>query len=118
MNQVALGDTQLCVIRWETDDRPARGLPEKQALERLVCAAVVAAYPDRPEPLQRWLESRPSPPDASPKEHAWSYMAGWYPEHGCEDFYVQVWRDARIAGELEARLKTAGVWAAIEQVAS
>lgn len=117
-NHVALGDTQLYVIRWETEDPTARGLPEKQTLERLVCAAVVSAYPDRAEPLQNWLDSRPVPPPANPKEHAWSYMAGWYADHGCEDFYTHVWRDESIVAELEARLRAAGTWAAIEQVAS
>ena len=117
-NQVSLGDTQLCVIRWETDDPSAQGLPRKQALERLVCAVVVAAYPDRAEPLQKWLDSRPAPPAANPKAHAWSYMAGWYPDNGCEDFYAHVWRDEKIAPQLEARLKAAGAWDIIEQIAS
>ncbi len=117
-NQVSLGDTQLCVIRWETDDPSAQGLPRKQTLERLVCAAVVAAYPDRAEPLQKWLKSRPAPPKSNPKEYAWSYMAGWYPDNGCENFYARVWQDENIAPQLEVRLKATGAWDIIKQIAS
>jgi hypothetical protein len=41
------GQTRVCLLRWEVADMPDPGLPDKQVLERLVTAAIVAAYPDR-----------------------------------------------------------------------
>jgi len=38
---------------------------------------MAAACPARAESVQNWLDARPMPPGADPKEHAWSYMAGW-----------------------------------------
>ena len=67
--------------------------------------------------MQGWLDSRPSAPDAGPKEFAWSYMAGWNAEHGCEAFYRLLWEDAEVAGQLESRLREAGAWRLAEALA-
>jgi hypothetical protein len=104
------GATMVALIRWEVTDPPAPGLPDQQTLERLVSAALAAAYPPRAKAVQDWLNSRPACPAPDPKEHAWSYMAGWYAEHGCEDFYSNLWRDAAVVRELESRLRSAGAW--------
>ena len=112
------GATIVALLRWETKEPPARGLPDQQTLERIVCAALTAAYPHQAKAVQDWLDARPNPPPADPKEHAWSYMAGWYAEHGCEDFYANLWRDANIVRELESRLRSSGAWQIAETVAS
>lgn len=111
------GAAHVALIRWETHDPAGTGLPTKQTLERLVCAAILAAYPERGAPVANWLASRPGPPPLTQKEFAWSQMAGWYAEHGCEDFYRQVWRDPHIAHELESRLRAAGAWPIVEELA-
>jgi len=98
------GRTMVSLVRWETSDDVAAGLPNQQTLERLVCAAIVAAYPERAPAVQRWLEERPSAPPGGPKEYAWSYMAGWHAEDGCDFFYRRVWHDGRVGSELEQRL--------------
>jgi hypothetical protein len=111
--------TTLSVTSWSTHEAVgARGLPPQQTLERIVSAALVAAYPERAEPVTCWLESRGHAVVAGPKEHAWSYMAGWYAEHGCEDFYRQIWREPQVAGQLEQRLRNAGVWRIAEMLAA
>ena len=79
-------------------------------LERLACAALAAAYPARAAPVHNWLNARPAPPGVDPKEHAWSYMAGWYAEHGCEAFYSNLWNDPRVVAELDTRLRSSGAW--------
>jgi hypothetical protein len=112
------GATQVCLIRWEAPDPSAPGLPNQQTLERLACSAICAAYPDRGPAVQQWLDSRPDPPDPCVKEHAWSQMAGWYAEHGCEDFYRHLWDDPRIAAELEPRLRASGAWQIVEALAA
>ena len=112
------GATTVALIRWETNDLPANGLPDQQTLERLVCASLVAAYPPRAKTVQDWLNARANPPLPDPKEHAWSYMAGWYARHGCEDFYSNLWRDAKIISELESRLRSSGAWQIAEEVAA
>jgi hypothetical protein len=111
------GAATVALIRWETNDPPAPGLPDQQKLERLVCAALAAAYPQRAKSVQDWLAARANPPLPDPKEHAWSYMAGWYAGHGCEDFYTNLWRDAKLASELEARLRSSGAWQIAETLA-
>jgi hypothetical protein len=111
------GATTVALIRWETNDPPGPGLPDQQTLERLVCAALAAAYPLRARAVQDWLDARPDPPPPDPKAHAWSYMAGWYAEHGCEDFYTHLWRDAGVVPELEPRLRSSGAWQTAEAVA-
>jgi hypothetical protein len=104
------GATRICLVRWEAPEPSTRGLPDQQTLERLVSAALAGAYPGRPPAVQDWLDGRPGPPGADPKEHAWSYMAGWYAEHGCEAFYSNLWTDPLVTAELETRLKASGAW--------
>lgn len=104
------GATKLSLVRWEVNDPPALSLPDQQTLERLVSATVAAAYPARAISVQNWLTGRPSPPPTDPKEHAWSYMAGWYAEHGCEAFYSNLWNDPLVVSALEARLRPSGAW--------
>jgi len=104
------GATLVSLIRWETDDDQVAGVPSRQTLERLVCTALAVAYPKRGPAVGEWLKSRPDPPSATPKEFAWSHMAGWYAEHGCEAFYTLVWEDAAVAAELQSRLEKSGAW--------
>jgi hypothetical protein len=111
------GATKVSLVRWETGDAPGPGLPHQQTLERLVCAALAAAYPARAAPVQNWLDARPVPPTTDPKEHAWSYMAGWYADHGCDAFYLNLWKDAIVVDQLEARLRASGAWAIAESLA-
>jgi hypothetical protein len=117
-SRIQVGATEICLIRWEAQDAPAAGLPARQTLERLVSAAILAAYPKRGPSVQSWLDGRPDPPqDDSPKEHAWSYMAGWYAERHCEAFYATLWDEARIAAELQRRLRDSGAWEIAESLA-
>lgn len=110
------GEIQVSLIRWDASDPPTPQLPNQQTLERLVSAAITAAYPDRGTAIATWLASRQNPPAAGPKEFAWSHMAGWYSEHGCDDFYRNVWRDQQTAAELEKRLRANGAWQIVESV--
>ena len=112
-DEIALdaGATLVSLIRWEASDPPTDGLPAQQSLGRLLCAAIVAAYPARAGAVHQWLMTRPVPPAVSPKEHSWSYMAGWYAENGCDDFFRHVWRDPSIAAELYKRLSQTNAWA-------
>lgn len=112
------GDTIVSLIRWETLTENTAYLPLQQCLERLVCAAIIAVYPDRGPAVQRWLETRPEPPPTTPKVFAWSHMAGWYGERSCEDFYKAIWEDDEIVRELQSRLEVSGAWRIAEALAS
>ena len=112
------GNTKISLVRWEVNEPPAPALPDQQTLERLACAAIIAAYPARAAAVQNWLAARPNPPAVDPKEHAWSYMAGWYAEHGCEAFYSNLWNDPQAVAQLETRLRASGAWRIAEMVAS
>jgi hypothetical protein len=67
--------------------------------------------------VDQWLKSRPNPPPPDPKELAWSHMAGWHAEHGCEPFYKLLWQDAAVATQLESRLRECGAWRIAEALA-
>jgi len=115
------GSTLVSLVRWEASDAGRLGLPGKQCLERLVCAALVAAFPERGASVQTWLDGRPNGPAAGPKEFAWSHMAGWYAEHGCQEFYSYLWAaesgNGRVRAELETRLRECGAWQIAEALA-
>ena len=109
--------TVISVVRWEASDQDLCGIPIQQTLERLVCASLIAAHPQRGPAVQSWLDSRPDGSQAGPKEFGWSHMAGWYAEFGCEAFYRQVWADTRVAAELKSRLVECGAWRIAEALA-
>ena len=112
------GPTVVSVVEWEASDARSSGIPDRQTLERLVCAALVAAYPDRGPAVQQWLDSRPNDaPQAGAKEFAWSHMAGWFAERGCDAFYRKLWKDDRVARELKSRLAGCGAWRIAEALA-
>lgn len=120
------GSTTISIAVWSSQE-DFTDLPRKQTLERLVCAALRAAYPQRSRAVASWLMQRPEPPFAGlderrlslePKEHAHSHFAGWFAEHGCDDFFRAVWRDKKIAEQLEARLRQSGVWRVVEALAA
>jgi len=108
------GTTFVSLVRWELAVENAPGIPAQQTLERVVCAALVAAFPKRGATVQTWLDGRPEAPAAGPKEFVWSHMAGWYAEHGCQDFFSYLWsaesRDNGVREELEKRLRACGAW--------
>ncbi len=111
------GATTASLIRWSVDGPTPTGIPSKQTLERLVCSAIVAAYPERGKPVQHWLESRPNAPEAGPKEFAWSHMAGWFAEAGSDTFFRKLWRDPAIVEQLTLQLKGCGAWDVVEALA-
>jgi hypothetical protein len=111
------GATLASLVAWRTPDDAMSSLPDRQTLERVACAAIVAVHPGRGGAVDQWLASRPDAPGAGPKEFAWSYMAGWYAERGCEGFYRAVWEDPAVAAELEGRLRKAGAWRVAEALA-
>ncbi len=93
---------QTATVIWHAAGDFGPGVPAKQTLERLVCGALSLAYRDRGQTVQEWLASTSG--DTSPKSYSWSHMAGWYAEHGCDDFYRLVWREEPVREELQALL--------------
>jgi hypothetical protein len=112
------GATKISLVRWEASDPHGPSLPPQQTLERLVSAALIVVYPARAKAVQDWLAARPMPPPEDPKEHAWSHMAGWYAEHGCEAFYSNLWNDQAVVQGLEVRLRASGAWQVATALAS
>ena len=102
---------------WKTATAESRaGVPTKQTLERVLCLAMADVYPQRAQPVEDWLASRPEPPEvASPKAHAFSYVAGWYAASSSyEGAIASAWRDKRIAESLMRILNAQDEWAAIK----
>lgn len=110
------GATTIHLVRWEVPALLGMGVPAIQTLERLVCAAIVAAFPARGEAVQKWLDGRPDRPAPDAKEHAWSYMAGWYAESGCERFYSGLWEVDPVRAELQRLLGQSGAWSTVQSL--
>lgn len=111
------GKTKISIIHWSVDTAPQTGVPNKQTLERLICSAIVKVKPQWAEPVQDWLNERPDKPAANPKEHAFSYLAGWYAHTASyEGFCAEIWRDKDIASALEQLLKASGAWSVVESL--
>jgi len=108
--------THAYVVEWRALESETSLLPASQTLERLICAALIAAYPNRAEPVRTWLDSRPTAPPARAKEFAYSHMAGWYAEQGCDAFFRHIWLDELVRRELEGRLRVIGAWRVAEAV--
>ena len=106
------------LVRWETNSPDCDWLPKKQTLERLVCDAICEAYPDRKEPLTKWLAMLPKESSNEVKTFSWSLMAGWNASHSCDDFYKLIWRDEKIAAVLKIRLEECGAWRVAQLIAS
>jgi hypothetical protein len=111
------GDLTVSNLTWWTGDTHGAELPWKQTLERLIVASVRAAYAERGGAVATWLTSLPGGAKDGPKEYAWSHMAGWYADCGCDGFCRLVWDDVKIAAELEARLRACGGWRILEDLA-
>jgi hypothetical protein len=110
-----LDDGQLVIstLLWYLPGQVAPCVPAQQALERLVCAAISDAFPERGLAVGSWLASRPDPRGKEHKAHAWSFMAGWHTDHGMGDFYASLWRDPDIQPKLRAILERTSAWPAI-----
>jgi hypothetical protein len=117
-NNFSLEQCRISIGFWSCNDPASEFLPDVQCLERLVIASIVAAYRDRAAPVKQWLASRPNPPESrSPKEFSWSHMAGWYADDGCDEFFQGIWRDEKIAAQLQQRLTDNGTWGILESLA-
>lgn len=102
------GLVRVHIVLWWSKSGPMRGVPEKQCLERLVCAAIASARSSCAADVATWLASRSHPPKPSAAEFAWSYMAGWYAEHDCDDFWRVPWREKDLKTALEEQLTVIG----------
>lgn len=95
---------------WSCDGEDCEGVPARHTLERIICAAIARAHPQRASAVQAWLDGRPgSPPSRSPKEHSWSYMAGWHADLGCEAFLTNLWSDPEVSVVLDSLLSASNL---------
>ncbi|MGA2498763.1 MAG: hypothetical protein ABSH20_13550 [Tepidisphaeraceae bacterium] len=104
---------------WSATVPPSLGLPNQQTLERVISAALASVYPDRAAAVDRWLAARPNPPQPNPKEHAWSYLAGWYANRpSYEGFCTSIWNEPAVAAQLRRCLMQTDVWRVAELLAA
>ena len=94
------------------------GLPPKQTLERLVCAAIATTHRDWFMSATAFVSGRPSAPPPSGKEASMTLMAGWFSRWGSDGFFEAVWQDETLARELELRLRVTETYEALEAVAN
>lgn len=97
-----------------------RGTPRLSCLERTVCSAIAQAYPLRAEMVEGWVGAigHQHSPAESAKAHAWTYMAGWFANFGCDGFYQEIWRDPLVREPLITLLQFSGAWDAMRQTVS
>ena len=113
---VDLDGTRFWAVIWECGGETAPGGPRKQTLERLICAAIHAAYPNRGAGVQEWLDAPPRLETPVSKNFSYSYLAKWYAKHGADDFFRQVWRDETVSQELRRRLEATEAWKTVESL--
>lgn len=111
------GRREVMTLVWHTSCPTTAGVPDQQCLERLICASASAVWPERIASLGAWLDGRPNPTydfSASagtvPKSHSWALMGGWFADHGCDDFFKELWSHGLLAKDLQARLSSSGGW--------
>lgn len=103
-----ISSCKVAVILWSAPDPSSSVLPEQQTLERLVCAAIAEAWPERAARVADWLGRVKTGVRSGPKAFAWAHMAGYYPDAACDEFYQALWREEAIAAALERRLAATG----------
>jgi hypothetical protein len=119
-DEVVLADgTRVNLLRWRTaDSSHQEGLPDKHTLERVLCAALVRAHPDQAGAVESWLASRPEPPASDPKDHAFSYLAGWWAKTGSYESAIdRWWKDPAVHAHLVDVLTESGCWQTFQAVA-
>jgi hypothetical protein len=112
------GGVIVSAATWWTNDEHTSELPWKQTLERLIVASLRDAYHDRGAAVATWLTGLPGGGKDGHKEHAWSHMAGWYADRGCEGFCRFVWQDPKVATGLQHRLRSCGCWRILDELAT
>ena len=123
--QIERADKSQCVVALlhvrTQDAGPRKGLPSKQTLERLVCHAIAKAHPDRTKTVADWLASRKDKPvhtdRQESKEHAYSYLAGWYASDGCDYFFRHIWEQAQPREHLVHEMRDTGILQTLESMA-
>lgn len=111
---VELGSTQTAnAVWWVPNAQPTPGLPGAHTLELVVCNALCAVVPSRAIAVHAFLDAAPVGPSSTPKHFAWSYMAKWFGEAGCDEFYQAVWSDPAVAAALTNTLGASGALAAM-----
>jgi hypothetical protein len=112
------GATLVSTLIWQVEAPTRDGVPGQQSLERVVCTALADVYATRATEVAHWLGSRSTPPPVSPKDHLWSYMAGWGAELGCEAFLSELWTDPPVAQRLQELLDASGALRILKAVAA
>jgi hypothetical protein len=113
------GAGRVSFVRWQPHDPPTPGVPNQHTLERMISAAMVAAFPSRGTCVQTWLDSRLHAPLTTPKSYGWSYLAGWHSDFsGYEAFLSGLWENPKIVATLKPRLEQCGVWRIAEALAA
>ncbi len=119
-DEILLADhaSRVSLVSWHTaSNESGDGLPQKHTLERILCAAMNRAHPDRAQPIEDWLASRPTPPPPDPKEHALSHVAGWFADCGSYEAAIQKWwASPDIANHLTAVLAESGIWPIMQAI--
>jgi hypothetical protein len=84
--------TVVLPVTWRCDDPQRAALPDKQTLERVVCAALNDVVPDRVRSARTWLAGRPDPLAAAAdhKASAGALWAGWHAGDGWPFFHEQL----------------------------
>ncbi len=123
--QIEKADKSQCVVALlhirTHDSNPRLGLPSKQTLERLVCHAIAKAHPGRAKTVADWLASRQDKSTHTDrqesKEHAYSYLAGWYASDGCDYFFRHIWEQVETKKHLIQEMRDTRILQALESMA-
>lgn len=102
-----------CVRWWAPDRADAPGVPDKQTLERLIVASLVAVWPERARSVEAWLASEPVGDPPTGKSHLYSHLAKWFHDTTPDGLASRLWASEPVRAELERRLEATGVTARV-----
>ncbi len=107
------------VARWSTDD-PAGTLwlADQQDLARVICSALIRAYPARAADVANWLEREPLGEKPNGKSYAFAQLAKWYPGTTEAGLPNRVLGDPAIREHLRGILERNGVLGQLQKFGS
>lgn len=110
-----LGETVVRAIVMHARSSTSESITRNQCLDRIVTAAVTEAYEARAAAVTTWLAERPDGVEDD-KAQTWSWMAGWWPDAGCTEFFRRIWDDPPIRKRLEHYLEETGATAVLAHI--
>lgn len=103
---------------WGTQESGGTHVPIQQTLERLVCKALIDAFPERGPVVDAFLTPAATLALQEPKSFTWAHMAKWYPLDECSYFFEHLWKTESVREALIRFLGETRIWPTLQNFLS